>query len=234
MFDRDDSMNNLLEVKRDSDSCLSCSVSGSLDESLTSFYGGVWDVVSLSLLERKVFDSEGRLWDLMTIRGRGPPSLGYWELHRILVDLDLIKLPLSLGRVRIFWISFCTSMNSKLAHVSYLEQTDIFKSYKVVAGDFTVLLSCLLCYAFADKIPKTATLVDAIHRYLTRRVDSDYFRNVYRDYLLDPSRIISRSEIAPKSPIRAVSFAKLRHAQTEEVVRYLRISRKPRSRFSFV
>lgn len=226
MLDTDDSMNNLLEVKRDSNSCLSYSVSGSLDESLTSFYGGVWDVVSLSLLERNVFDSEGRLLDLMTMRGSGAPSLGYWELQRILIDLDLLKLPLTLGRVRIFWISFCTSLNSKLANVSYLEQTNIFKSYKVIAGDFSSLLACLLCHAFADKIPKNATLVDSIHRYLTCRVDSDYFRNVYRDYLLDPNKIISRSEIAPKSPVRAVSFAKLQHAQTEEVLQYLRIGRK--------
>ena len=209
------------------------SVERSFADTLCVFYSGIWNVVSLSQTEKHIFDSVERLQDLVTGIAQEGSLLGFWELQRALSDLALSQLPLSTGTVRVAWLSYCVSRNEKLAHGSFLEQTEIFKSYKIKSDEFVELLACFLCQVFHKRIPENETLVDAINRYLTRRVDSDFFKNVYRNYLLDPDEVMSRSSNTPKVPLRAVPFEKLRHPQTDQVAEYLWARRRSRKRPRF-
>lgn len=198
----------------------------SFSDRLIGFYSEVWNVVSLSVIENCVFDYESRLKDLVSAKSGAYLTLGFWELHRILSDLGLFKLPLSLGKLRLFWLSFSASKKVGHTRVSYLEQTEIFKSHRICGTEFMFLLTCLFCHAFTNRVPANETLAGSIRRFLTSRIDCDYFKNVYRDYLLDPKVYLSKNALIPKSPLRVVPFERLLHPQTDQVIEYLCAQRR--------
>lgn len=170
-----------------------------------AFYGGLSEALTCIVKNERIPKYMHAFKNLMNTTDFSARKFGYWELYMSLVDFGFLKVYIPVGDIQRLWLTFyfCSHnlrLSSDVTKPVFLDASVSFKEYMcIMSWVFKCMHSRSKCESVS--IPIYA------NQLILRKVQGDYFFQIFRNYIFDFHSIPSRKSILPKRIVPFLSRA---------------------------